>query len=64
MWGRPAGDFAGSLTPIPTADKKRLADAGLTAARGRGATYADVRIGRYLNQFIQSRETKIQNIIV
>lgn len=61
-WGRPLADFSGALTPIPSADKKRLADAGLTAARGRGATYADVRIGRYLNQFIQSRETKIQNI--
>lgn len=62
VWGRPVRDFTGALTPIPTADKKRLADAALNAARGRGATYADVRIGRYLNQFIQSRETKVQNI--
>ena len=40
----------GSLTPIPTADKKALADTALNAARARGASYADVRIGRYLNQ--------------
>ncbi len=62
VWGRRVPDFNGALTPIPTADKKRLADAALGAARGRGASYADIRIGRYLNQFIQSRETKIQNV--
>ncbi len=61
-WGRPVPDFNGALTPIPTADKKRLADAALNAARRRGASYADVRIGRYLNQFIRARETKIQNV--
>jgi TldD protein len=55
-------DWNGALTPIPTADKKRLADAALEAARSGGATYADVRIGRYLNQFVSARETKIQNI--
>ncbi len=32
--------------------KKQLADVALNAARAKGATYADVRIGRYLNQFI------------
>jgi len=36
--------------------------AALNAARGRGATYADIRIGRYLNQFISCRDTKVQNI--
>jgi TldD protein len=61
-WGRPVADFSGSLTPIPTADKKALADAALQAARSKGASYADVRIGRYLNQFINARDTKIQNI--
>jgi TldD protein len=43
--------------------KKRLADAGLNAATAKGATYADVRIGRYLNQFVMTREDKVQNII-
>ena len=52
----------GALTPIATADKKMLADRALEAAKAKGATYADVRIGRYLNQFIVSRETKIQNV--
>src|SRR6185503_18310176 len=52
----------GAITPIPSADKRQLADAALGAARSAGASYADVRIGRYLNQFVTSRETKIQNV--
>ncbi len=62
IWGRPGSDLGGSLTPIPTADKKVLADAALDVARSRNASYADVRIGRYLNQFISARDTKIQNV--
>jgi len=42
--------------------KKALADAALQTARTAGATYTDVRIGRYLNQFISTREKKVQNI--
>ena len=54
-------EWSGSLTPIPLEDRKALADAALGAAKSAGATYADVRIGRYLNQFINARDTKIQN---
>ncbi len=43
--------------------KKRLADAALNAAKTQGATYADVRIGRYLNQYVLTREKNVQNII-
>jgi TldD protein len=42
--------------------KKQLADAALNAAKSKGATYADVRIGRYLNQFVVTREARVQNI--
>ena len=42
--------------------KKQLADVALTVAKSGGATYADVRIGRYLNQFIVTRESRVQNI--
>ncbi len=42
--------------------KKQLADVALNAARAKGATYADVRIGRYLNQFVTTREKKVQSI--
>ncbi|HSE53550.1 MAG TPA: DNA gyrase modulator, partial [Gemmatimonadales bacterium] len=60
--GAEASEWSGSLTPIPSEDRKQLADAGLGAARAAGASYADVRIGRYLNQFINARDTKIQGI--
>jgi TldD protein len=42
---------------------KQLADAALNAARSKGASYADVRIGRYLNQYLFTREDKVQNIV-
>ncbi|MEZ0609206.1 TldD/PmbA family protein [Fibrella sp. WM1] len=48
---------------VDVATKKRLADAGLNAAKARGATYADVRIGRYLNQFVITRENRVQGIV-
>jgi len=48
---------------LDVAQKKRLADVALNAARSAGATYTDVRIGRYLNQFIVTREDKVQNIV-
>jgi TldD protein len=62
VFGQPASLF-GATTPIPTADRKALADVALNAARGKGATYADVRIGRYLNQFVITREDKVQNLV-
>ncbi|RFM30632.1 TldD/PmbA family protein [Deminuibacter soli] len=42
--------------------KKELADIALNAAKSKGATYADVRIGRYLNQFIVTRENRVQGV--
>ncbi len=43
--------------------KKRLADTVLQAAREAGASYSDVRIGRYLRQFVVTREDKVQNVV-
>jgi len=48
---------------MDVAVKKQLADIAMTAARSKGATYTDVRIGRYLNQFVITRENRIQNIV-
>jgi len=62
LMGSPVSIF-GAVTPVPNGDKKKLADIALNAARSKGATYADVRIGRYLNQFIITREDKVQNIV-
>ncbi|NZA26007.1 TldD/PmbA family protein [Luteimonas sp. SJ-92] len=51
------------LTTFDPALKKRLADAALNAATGDGASYCDVRIGRYLRQFVMTREDKVQNVV-
>jgi TldD protein len=60
-FGKPI-DPLQALDGIDVRIKKELADAALTAAKARGATYADVRIGRYLNQFIITRENKVLNV--
>ncbi len=56
-------DPAQALERVDVALKKQLADVALNAARSKGATYTDVRIGRYLNQFVVTREDKVQNIV-
>lgn len=50
-------------SPLDALQKKQIADAALNTAKSNGATYTDVRIGRYLNQFISTRENKVQNIV-
>jgi TldD protein len=51
------------LTKMDAATKKKLADVALAAAKSGGATYCDVRIGRYLRQFVITREDKVQNVV-
>jgi TldD protein len=51
------------LTKMDAATKKKLADIALNAAKSNGATYCDVRIGRYLRQFVITREDKVQNVV-
>ncbi|GHN00071.1 TldD protein [Cytophagales bacterium WSM2-2] len=51
------------LESVDPATKKKMADIALNAARSQGATYTDVRVGRYLNQFVVTREDKVQNIV-
>jgi TldD protein len=51
-----------ALHTVDTALKKQLADVALNTAKSLGATYADVRIGRYLNQAVSTREKRVQNI--
>src|ERR1700742_5191954 len=53
----------GILQGADVALKKKMADVALNAARSKGATYTDVRIGRYLNQYVVTREDKVQNIV-
>ena len=49
--------------PMDVAMKKQLADIALNAAKSAGASYADARIGRYLNQFITTREKVVNNVV-
>ncbi|BBM01183.1 TldD/PmbA family protein [Microbulbifer sp. GL-2] len=43
--------------------KRKLADVVLNTARKAGASYTDVRIGRYLNQYVMTRETNVEDIV-
>jgi TldD protein len=47
----------------PDAELRNLADAALEAAKKAGASYADIRINRYRNQFIFTRDRRVQNIV-
>ena len=42
-----------------TSSAKSLADTALGTATSAGASYCDVRIGRYLNQFISTRDLNV-----
>ena len=43
-------------------DKNALADVALDTARKLGVTYADIRINRYRNESIATREQQVQNV--
>lgn len=43
-------------------DKNALADVALTTARKLGVSYADIRINRYRNESISTREQQVQNV--
>lgn len=62
VYGKPIAPER-ALETVDVALKKRMADVALNAARSKGATYTDVRIGRYLNQFVVTREDKVENIV-
>jgi TldD protein len=50
------------LMPMDVKLNKQLADIALNTAKSKGASYADVRIGRYFNQFVITRENKVLNV--
>ncbi|WP_315389735.1 TldD/PmbA family protein [uncultured Stenotrophomonas sp.] len=50
------------LEPANATRNKALAEAALAAAKRAGASYCDVRIGRYLNQAVITREARVQNV--
>ena len=54
---------ASVLFAAPDAQLKGLADVALTTAKQLGASYADIRINRYRNQFLFTRDRRVQNIV-
>jgi len=48
---------------MDVAQKKQMADIALNTARSLGASYTDARICRYLNQYVFTREDKVQNVV-
>jgi TldD protein len=50
------------LNPLATSVKKALADTAMDAAKKAGASYCDVRIGRYLNQYITTRDLNVESV--
>ncbi|MBD4105740.1 TldD/PmbA family protein, partial [Xanthomonas citri pv. citri] len=51
------------LAPGDAARNRRLSDAALTTAKAAGASYCDVRVGRYLRQFVITREAQVENVV-
>ncbi|WP_033486167.1 PmbA/TldA family metallopeptidase, partial [Xanthomonas phaseoli] len=51
------------LAPVDAARNRRLSDAALTTAKAAGASYCDVRVGRYLRQFVITREAQVENVV-
>lgn len=51
-----------ALEGVDVKIKRELADVALNAAKSKGASYADIRIGRYLNQFVATREKRVQGV--
>jgi len=62
--GRLGLDSAAQTLTAPSADPAAidLANQALDAARGAGASYVDVRIGRYRRQAITTRERQVMNV--
>ena len=52
----------GVKTPAADPMELELANEALNVARGAGASYADVRIGRYRRQDIQTRERQVTGV--
>ena len=60
----PSGPVAAQTLAAPAADPMalELANAALDAARSGGASYADVRVGRYRRQSIATREQQVLSV--
>src|SRR5687768_16829726 len=57
-----AAEEAAAAAALDTNAKNALADLALSTARKLGVTYADIRINRYRNESINTRERQVQNV--
>src|SRR5688500_2683076 len=57
-----AAGWAPEWASAESVDKDRLADAALSAAERLGASYADIRVNRYRNESISTRERQVQSV--
>ena len=58
----PAWVLEAEAAEYAAVDKLKLAEVALERARKLGATYADIRINRYRNESIFTREERVQNV--
>src|SRR5258705_5774704 len=58
----PAWVFEAEATAAAGIDKNKLADIAIARAKKLGATYADIRINRYRNESIFTREERVQSV--
>src|SRR6267143_6925029 len=58
----PAWAFEAKAAAATAVDKNKLADIAISRARKLGATYADIRINRYRNESVFTREERVQNV--
>ncbi len=59
--GRLTWDLRGDPPDAP--ERHKLAGAALSAARKAGASYADVRINRYLTESLSAREQRLREVV-
>src|SRR5688572_3403140 len=57
-----AAVWAPEWAAADSVDKDRLADSALSTAKRLGASYADIRVNRYRNESISTRERQVQSV--
>src|SRR5213592_144968 len=58
----PSWVFEAEAAEAMALDKNELADIAISRAKKLGVTYADIRINRYRNESIFTREERVQNV--
>src|SRR5207244_2817927 len=58
----PSWVFEAEAAEAAAMDKNQLADIAISRAKRLGVTYADIRINRYRNESIFTREERVQNV--